>query len=353
MTGTDAELEQCLRGVLRGEPLTSEAIAHSTDPATAYPCTPDDLHQRAMRLQTLYPALQDLCHQALGWDAVPLLTLWRLWLPLAESIVARQAAQNRPIVQGFLGGQGTGKTTLTQILTHLLSAMGYRAARLSLDDLYKTYAERQQLQRADPRLRWRGPPGTHDVEMGLEVLQRVRLGTDGPIWVPRFDKSQHGGMGDRTAPEAIAAVDVLLFEGWFVGIRPIDPGQFDTAPPPIELEGDRAFARDCNTRLQAYVPLWDLLDALVVLHPVDYRLSKIWRKQAEQAMVRQGRSGMTDEAIDQFVEYFWKALHPELFWPPLLKDAQRVDWIVDIQPDHTPSAVYRPGMLPSTPKHPL
>jgi glycerate kinase (EC 2.7.1.31) len=59
-------------------------------------------------------------------------------------------------------------------LTLILGKLGYSTVSLSLDDLYKTYADRQQLQKADPRLIWRGPPGTHDLELGIAVLDRLR-----------------------------------------------------------------------------------------------------------------------------------------------------------------------------------
>lgn len=339
---TEAELNSYLQGVLHSEPLNEKAIAHLTAIPSAFPHTAADLQERATHLHQHFPAVQ-ACLNTLGWPEVPLLPLWHLWLPLAQQIASLRGERQRPIISGFLGGQGTGKTTLAKILTCLLTAMGYRVASLSLDDLYKTYEERQRLLEADARLRWRGPPGTHDVEIGLDVLRQVQMGTNEPVWLPRFDKSLHEGMGDRTPPEPVTNIDVLLFEGWFVGIRPINPALLETAPPPIVTEGDRAFARDCNTRLQAYTPLWDLLDMLVVLNPVDYRWSKTWRKQAEHDMVKQGRSGLSDTEIEEFVEYFWKALHPELFWPPLLQDAEHVDVIVEIQVDHTPGVAYRPG----------
>ncbi|MBD1912171.1 MULTISPECIES: glycerate kinase [unclassified Leptolyngbya] len=342
----DTKLEGYLQGVLRGEVLTSEAIAYLSAIPSAFSQSPSALQKRAAQLHQYFPAIEDLCLNTLDWSQVPLLTLWQLWLPLAQQIVALRTERQRPVIPGFLGGQGTGKTTLAQILTRLLTAMGCCVASLSLDDLYKTHEERQRLLETDPRLRWRGPPGTHDVEDGLKVLHQVQMGTDAPIWVPRFDKSLHGGMGDRIPPEPITSIDVLLFEGWFVGIRPINPALLETAPPPIVTESDRTFAQDCNTRLHAYIPLWDLLDMLVVLNPVDYRFSKTWRKQAEHQMVKQGRSGLSDDEIEQFVEYFWKALHPELFWPPLLQDSQRVDVIVDIQADHAPGMAYRPGHKP-------
>jgi D-glycerate 3-kinase len=62
-------------------------------------------------------------------------------------------------------------------------------------------------------------------------------------------------------------------------------------------------------------------------------------------MIAQGKSGMGDTEIDQFVEYFWKALHPELFITPLIHNPKWVDLVIEINPDHQPGAVYRPKSL--------
>ena len=330
-----------LQAVLEGTIAPTDAIAHLPPETSAFDRSPAAQQQRLEHLRACYPQLQAFCAETLGWSTVNLETLWRLWLPLAEQIADLRRDRDRPIIQGCLGGQGTGKTTLTQILSCLLKQWGYGVAILSIDDIYKTYGDRQQLQQVDPRLRWRGPPGTHDITTGIQVLQQVRSGSANPVLMPRFDKSLHGGMGDRIAPEPLSNIDILLFEGWFVGMKPLDAAQFDTAPWPISSEDDRAFALDCNHRLQDYLPLWDLLDALVVLHPADYRLSKQWRQEAEQKMKQQGRSGMSDAEIVDFVEYFWRALHPELFLTPLLKTA---DLVIEIQPDHTPGQVQKPGV---------
>jgi D-glycerate 3-kinase len=272
-------------------------------------------------------------------------TLWNLWLPLAMQLASSRQQLERPLIQGILGGQGTGKTTLAAVLSLILAHLGYRTLSLSLDDLYKTYDERQRLQKEDPRLIWRGPPGTHDVELGLQLLDQLRQpNRKDPILVPRFDKSAWGGAGDRTTPETVEGADIVLFEGWFVGVQPIDPAVFDApTPAPIQTLADRAFARDINEQLKNYIPLWERLDRLMVLSPTDYRLSQQWRRQAEQQMIATGKSGMTDAQVNEFVEYFWKSLHPELFITPLTKKPSLVDLVIEINPDHTPGAVYRPS----------
>lgn len=288
---------------------------------------------------------------------LPLTTLWYLWIPLAMQLAAKQKALGRPLIQGILGGQGTGKTTMGRMLTSILSQLGDRTLSLSIDDLYKTYAERQQLREVDPRLIWRGPPGTHDVDLGLQVLDRLRKQWSQPgeettqfIEVPRFDKSAWQGAGDRTTPELVEAADIVLFEGWFVGVRPVEEDIWDNAPAPILTEGDRAFARDNNQRLQEYLPLWDRLDSLIVLYPVDYRLSLAWRKQAEHEMIASGKSGMSDAQIEKFVRYFWQALHPQLFIDPLLKNPAWVDLVIEINRDRTLGKIYRPDRAGLTQK---
>ncbi|MCU0567091.1 MAG: glycerate kinase [Oculatellaceae cyanobacterium Prado106] len=292
-------------------------------------------------MTSLHDRIQEFCAARWGWETLPAGLFEEVWLPLATQIAAWRQETAGVLIQGILGGQGTGKTTLATILIEILREWGLTVGQLSLDDLYKTYADRQQLQRADPRFRWRGPPGTHDVALGLAVLRQLKQGVF-PIELPRFDKSAWNGMGDRTHPEVIAHADILLFEGWFVGVRPIDPGQFEQAPAPIERESDRIFAREMNDRLQDYLPLWENLDRLIVLHPQDYRWSKPWRREAEQRMMAAGRSGMTDEEIDEFVEYFWRSLHPELLIQPLLSDPDHVDLVIEIDTHHQPQRVYQP-----------
>ena len=257
--------------------------------------------------------------------------LERLWLPIALDMVVKRNKLNRTFIQGILGGQGTGKTTLCLILRHILSYLSYSTATLSIDDLYLTYAERQALQQQDPRLIWRGPPGTHDVTLGIEAIEQCLQGdSNSKILLPRFDKSAFNGQGDRTTPEVIVKPDILLFEGWFVGVQPLQyPVRF---PLPIVTELDKQFARDNNQRLQAYLPLWDKLDSLIVLYPEDYRLSQQWRKEAEQKMIATKKTGMSDEECDRFVNYFWKALHPELYIKPLIQTA---DLVVEIKGDRS------------------
>ncbi|MEG4092561.1 glycerate kinase [Microcoleus sp. Pol12B4] len=330
----------------------------------AFGITPDNVADVVRCKTDLFFSLLDELHTFPLKSTVFLETLWNLWLPLAMQLSTAKQSLNRPLIQGILGGQGTGKTTLCQVLRLILRKLGYSTVSLSLDDLYKTYADRQQLQKADPRLIWRGPPGTHDIDLGIAVLDKLRgslthnlAGVDNPkydalkpdlinknIEIPRFDKSAYGGAGDRSQPEIISGADIVLFEGWFVGVNPVVDAKLNeflaAAPFPISTEGDCQFARDMNAKLHDYLPLWNRLDRLMVLYPQDYRISQVWRNQAEREMMAAGKSGMSEAEINRFVEYFWKALHPELFIKSMV-EGDRVDLVIEILSDRTVGKICR------------
>lgn len=280
-------------------------------------------------------------------DLAPKDQIHPIWSALAAEIAAWTRiglTQNppSPIVVGILAGQGTGKSTLVQCLKELLQTdWNLTAVCLSLDDFYLPYEIRLRLKEHDPRLLWRGPPGTHDVHLGVQTLKKLRSQMF-PVLLPQFDKSMHYGQGDRIPPIEVHQADVILFEGWFVGARPVSPFQLETAPPPVVSEADRNFARDMNRNLHAYLPLWEQLDRLILLNPKDYRLSLQWRMEAEAKMRVAGKSGMSDVEVVQFVEYFWKALHPELFVLPLRDEPQWIDRIIDIDAHHQPTQLYQP-----------
>ena len=73
----------------------------------------------------------------------------------------------------------------------------------------------------------RGQAGTHDIKLAHNTLQQLKSANSdsSEIALVRYDKSSHSGRGDR-APESAwqqvkGKVDVVLFEGWMLGFRPL------------------------------------------------------------------------------------------------------------------------------------
>jgi D-glycerate 3-kinase len=329
----------------------TQALLGDPERAAALGITPGQILAQTQAWVQVFPSLEANWPQGLPPLVDYLQPLWQLWLPASLQMITEQQRLDRPLIQGIVGAQGAGKTTLCQLLQCLLTGLGYPTLSLSIDDFYKTFAERQALRQQDPRLSWRGPPGTHDLDLALQVLRQLRESSDQPVAIPRFDKTAHQGAGDRSELTELAQGNkIILFEGWLIGARPIPPERFASAPPPIDSEADRQFAREMNMGLQVYQPLWGQLDRLMVLDLADYQSSYQWRTQAEQAALGRGEGGMDKEAVTAFVTYFWRALHPQLFIKPLTQFSSSptnsaqppVHLVVEIQPDHQPGRAYRP-----------
>ena len=68
-------------------------------------------------------------------DSYPAMAM-RWFAPLAEWLCRQRESMDECLVVGLNGAQGTGKTTLCQVLSLLVEALGYRLLTLALDDFY-------------------------------------------------------------------------------------------------------------------------------------------------------------------------------------------------------------------------
>src|SRR5262249_20680986 len=149
----------------------------------------------------------------------------------------------------------------------------------------------------NPYLEHRGYPGTHDVALGEATLSSLRRLAGETQRLPSYDKSAHGGRGDRAPEERWREVrgplDLVLVEGWMLGFAPV---------PEPELPDPRM--AESNRRLAAYDRWHRLLDAMVIVRPTDARHVLRWRVEAEEAMRARGLPGLDREAIEDYVRRF-------------------------------------------------
>jgi D-glycerate 3-kinase len=237
----------------------------------------------------------------------------RLHLPLAARITAAAEGRDRPLVVGLCGPQGSGKSTLVGLVTRLLRGRGLPTANLSLDDLYLTQAERMELaEQVHPLLRTRGVPGTHDIALGLNVLDDLALA--GPTLIPRFDKAadDRAPMSGWSRFEGPAVV--VLLEGWCVGARPQPEAALAAPVNTLERDEDpfavwRAFAN--GALAGGYADLFARIDVLAVMTAPDFATVRAWRGEQEgrlrerlQAEGRDPELAMNDAALDRFVAHY-------------------------------------------------
>jgi D-glycerate 3-kinase len=217
------------------------------------------------------------------------------------------------LVIGINAPQGAGKSTLVRWLEARLALDGLRVVGVSIDDFYRTRLELEALAQAHPDNRYlgqRGYPGTHDIALGNATLDALVSASDGQIVsVPVYDKSAHGGLGDRMPGGAwrqvTGPVDVVLFEGWMLGFVPVG----------VSKTTDLALA-EVDRLLVDYAPWRDRLGAMLQLIAADPRSVIDWRMEAEAKMRAQGRPGLSDAAIRDYIERFLPAY---TVWPEGLR----------------------------------
>lgn len=212
----------------------------------------------------------------------------------------------KPLVLGINGPQGCGKSTLAAALV----SRGRGWVTVSIDDFYLTRGEQVALATRhpdDPLMQVRGGPGTHDVSLGVATLDAL-AGGSGVARVPVYDKSAHGGKGDRAGWREVALpVDVVIVEGWMLG---------------FDLPGYEAWT--------------SRLDAMIQLRVEDPRTVVDWRIDAERRMRALRGSGMSDEETEAYITRFlpFYSEHPErLAKNPPVPGRHRV---VVVGPDRAP-----------------
>ncbi len=244
-----------------------------------------------------------------GMDALPLLLDW-----------LKPRLGHGPLIIGLAGAQGSGKSTLAAQLAQrlpfcagalpngagALPDAGGSVVAMSLDDFYLSKARRQALAaQIHPLFATRGPPGTHDLPLLLDVLLRVRSGR--PVSLPVFDKLAD----DRLPPQhwrRFDRIDVLILEGWCIGARPQPAALLAEPVNALEAAEDpnALWRTHINQALAgSYARAWAMLDALAFLAAPDWETVPRWRAQQEAGLTRTtGRKGMSPTAITRFCAHY-------------------------------------------------
>lgn len=111
----------------------------------------------------------------------------------------------------------------------------------------------------------------------------------------------------------------MIFEGWSVGFRPLEPAQLETlhsqAKTQFEKSPDtykgrlghntRSSVEDINEALRDYDALTNQFDAFVHIDAADPQYVYKWRLQQEEGLWKKKGSGMTDEQVKNFVDGYY------------------------------------------------
>ena len=239
-------------------------------------------------------------------------TAERWFAPLIDQVRTLREREDRTLFVGINGCQGSGKSTLAAFICRALAEQGgLRAVSMSLDDFYLTQLDRQALaKKVHPMLATRGVPGTHDVDLMRSTFAAL-TSKSGEVYVPRFDKAAD----DRTKIEQWhrigAPVDVVIWEGWCLGLDPEPEDRLETAVNALEAEEDPTgvWRKYANTALQTYQPLFQQVDYWIMLAAPNFDC--VWRWRCEQEAKLEAALGdtraskvMSPGEIARFVQFY-------------------------------------------------
>jgi len=292
--------------------------------------------------------VQEYLENAIQQHALPSdfrLTVENWYHPLARKIAQRKAKHPETLVLGVQGTQGSGKSTLADFLRLIFEhEYQFRCVSLSIDDFYLTRSERLTLaEKIHPLLSTRGVPGTHDVVLLKNTLLTLKQLSRGESCdVVRFDKA----VDDRAPTTAWSTVqgpvDIIIFEGWCVGIPPETEDAL--VNPCNELEAledaNAAWRTFVNDHLASdYQALFGMLDCLAVLKAPSFDCVYQWRLLQEQKLAAKIQQSLSEaparshilspEAVKRFISHYQRLTEHALTVLP-----QRADWTLHLNADH-------------------
>ena len=145
----------------------------------------------------------------------------------------------------------------------------------------------------------RGFPGSHSIDLMQNKLLEWKV--DGKLNVPFFDKSLRNGLGDR-ADWRNESPDVLIIEGWFLGVKPllVDSTNSEKFLPPLSSY-ESSYRVNIQKNLEQYLNIWNIIDQVWHLKPIKFEYMNLWKSIQEKKMLIKRGSALQDKNLFNFL----------------------------------------------------
>lgn len=240
----------------------------------------------------------------------------QFYIPFAAWLSQKRSTISDTLVVGINGAQGSGKSTMSHLVTEVLQqGFKLKTVVLSIDDLYKTREQREQMANdIHPLFKTRGVPGTHDTALGINLIKKIKaLKMGESLSYPVFDKSNDDRIQKMAWPSCQGPIDILIFEGWCVGAEAqTEEALKQNINSLEELEDTKGIWRHAvNEHLKTdYKALYNLLDCLVFLQIPSFNCVLPWRdlqerkRENKQRHVHEQRLMTTEAPLKRFIAHY-------------------------------------------------
>ncbi len=258
------------------------------------------------------------------------------YLPISKMISDTYLKEKKTQVIGLTGGQGSGKSTISNILKIILK-QNYKLETVifSIDDFYKTLKERKIMSKnISPLFLTRGVPGTHDTNMLLNCIKKLKNSKFKKIMIPKFNKANDDRVSKKNWLKITKKPHIVIFEGWCIGVE--QQKNKDLLIPVNELEKHedktRIWRYKVNQELKKnYTKIFKQINKVIFLKVPSFKYVLKWRLLQEKKLRISSKSKkiMTDLQIRKFVMFY------ERLTKHMLKTlTYKADTVIEIDTNH-------------------
>ena len=235
----------------------------------------------------------------------------KFYLPISKMINKEYLKKKETKVIGLTGGQGTGKSTISNILKIILQeAYKLETVIFSIDDFYKTLNERKIMsKKINSLFLTRGVPGTHDTKRLLKCMKYLKKNKFKKFNIPKFDKSTDDRSPRSKWLQVKRKPNIVIFEGWCVGVSAQKNKDLKSPINKLEKYQDnkKIWRKKVNFELKNdYNKIFNLIDKLIFLKVPSFKYVLKWRLLQEKKLriTSKGNKTMNDKQIKNFVMYY-------------------------------------------------
>ena len=233
------------------------------------------------------------------------------FLPISQRIYKKFIRSKKTIIIGLTGGQGSGKSTISNILKIILKeGFNLKTVIFSIDDFYKTHKDRKKMSnKVNPLFLTRGVPGTHDTKFLVNCLKKLKKKKFKKLLVPKFDKSIDDRLKKNKWQKVLTKPQIIIFEGWCVGATPQKNKDLLAPINILEKEKDkkRIWRNWVNKELKReYKKIFDMIDTYIFLKVPSFKYVYKWRLLQEKKLkkISRGKKIMNNSKIKNFVMFY-------------------------------------------------
>ena len=233
------------------------------------------------------------------------------YLPISKEIAKSYKKIKKTRIIGLTGGQGSGKSTISKILKIILKeSFNLNTVIFSIDDFYKTLKERKKMSiKVSPLFLTRGVPGTHDTKLLKNCIKKLKNLDFKRTLIPKFDKSIDDRLSKNKWQKIKKKPDIVIFEGWCVGVTPQKNRDLLVPINTLEKEFDKkkTWRKWVNKELKTkYKKIFKLINLFIFLKVPSFKHVYRWRYLQEKKLraISKGKKTMNSNQIKNFIMFY-------------------------------------------------